>query len=233
MHNNASAVYLLRFHLPIQVLAYEAGRKAKVRVNTISAGNSFSFAKKVNKSSNGNLAEQSAFRNITYIQNSQVAANWKVYLQKIVLCCGFINLAALVFLCHPCHAHSCVIWAMHLIYLHRSIGKPGCESYWVHREDDRVFLCQCTTAKGTISRSNFPSFSFTVYVSPVSKEDKNRPSYPSMLSQNGITCLTDEVGNTAAFLASQLASAVTGSTIYVDNGLNTMGLALDSRTLST
>ncbi|GJN11770.1 hypothetical protein PR202_ga29989 [Eleusine coracana subsp. coracana] len=43
----------------------------------------------------------------------------------------------------------------------------------------------------------------------------------------------DEVGNTAAFLVSPLASAITGSTIYVDNGLNTMGLALDSPTLST
>ncbi|CAD6273231.1 unnamed protein product [Miscanthus lutarioriparius] len=45
--------------------------------------------------------------------------------------------------------------------------------------------------------------------------------------------LADEVGNTAAFLTSPLASAITGSTIYVDNGLNTMGLALDSPTLST
>lgn len=45
--------------------------------------------------------------------------------------------------------------------------------------------------------------------------------------------LADEVGNTAAFLVSPLASAITGSTIYVDNGLNTMGLALDSPTLST
>ncbi|KAL6600633.1 hypothetical protein ACP70R_045433 [Stipagrostis hirtigluma subsp. patula] len=45
--------------------------------------------------------------------------------------------------------------------------------------------------------------------------------------------LAEEVGNTAAFLASPLASAITGSTIYVDNGLNTMGLALDSPTLST
>ncbi|PUZ70054.1 hypothetical protein GQ55_2G193900 [Panicum hallii var. hallii] len=44
--------------------------------------------------------------------------------------------------------------------------------------------------------------------------------------------LAAEVGNTAAFLVSPLASAVTGSTIYVDNGLNTMGLALDSPTLS-
>ncbi|KAK3129250.1 hypothetical protein QOZ80_6BG0474930 [Eleusine coracana subsp. coracana] len=43
----------------------------------------------------------------------------------------------------------------------------------------------------------------------------------------------DEVGNAAAFLVSPLASAITGSTIYVDNGLNTMGLALDSSALST
>ncbi|KAF8663595.1 hypothetical protein HU200_055315 [Digitaria exilis] len=61
-----------------------------------------------------------------------------------------------------------------------------------------------------------------------------RPSCPPyMLSESVITCLIDEVGNTAAFLVSPLASAVTGSTIYVDNGLNTMGLALDSPTLST
>ncbi|CAD6225539.1 unnamed protein product [Miscanthus lutarioriparius] len=45
--------------------------------------------------------------------------------------------------------------------------------------------------------------------------------------------LADEVGNTAAFLASPLASAITGSTVYVDNGINTMGLALDSPPLST
>lgn len=40
-----------------------------------------------------------------------------------------------------------------------------------------------------------------------------------------------EVGNVAAFLCSPLASAVTGSTVYVDNGLNVMGLAVDSKTL--
>ncbi|CAM8970341.1 unnamed protein product [Rhodiola kirilowii] len=38
----------------------------------------------------------------------------------------------------------------------------------------------------------------------------------------------DEVGNAAAFLASPLASAITGATIYVDNGLNTMGVGVDS-----
>ncbi|PPE01043.1 hypothetical protein GOBAR_DD02008 [Gossypium barbadense] len=39
----------------------------------------------------------------------------------------------------------------------------------------------------------------------------------------------DEVGNTAAFLASPLASAITGAVIYVDNGLNAMGIGVDSR----
>ncbi|KAK1313824.1 hypothetical protein QJS10_CPA06g01710 [Acorus calamus] len=44
--------------------------------------------------------------------------------------------------------------------------------------------------------------------------------------------LADEVGNAAAFLVSPLASAVTGSVVYVDNGLNAMGLASDSPSLS-
>ncbi|KAG1327231.1 enoyl-[acyl-carrier-protein] reductase [NADH] 1, chloroplastic [Cocos nucifera] len=44
--------------------------------------------------------------------------------------------------------------------------------------------------------------------------------------------LADEVGNTAAFLLSPLASAITGSVVYVDNGLNAMGLATDSPTLA-
>lgn len=41
----------------------------------------------------------------------------------------------------------------------------------------------------------------------------------------------DEVGVTAAFLLSPLASAVTGTTMYVDNGLHAMGVAVDSPTL--
>lgn len=45
--------------------------------------------------------------------------------------------------------------------------------------------------------------------------------------------LADEVGNAAAFLVSPLASAITGSTVYVDNGLNTMAIAVDSPSLST
>lgn len=37
-----------------------------------------------------------------------------------------------------------------------------------------------------------------------------------------------EVGATAAFLVSPLASAITGVTLYVDNGIHAMGIAMDS-----
>jgi enoyl-[acyl-carrier protein] reductase I len=45
--------------------------------------------------------------------------------------------------------------------------------------------------------------------------------------------LPEEVANMAAFLSSDLASAITGSVIYVDNGLNIMGLARDSKSLES
>ncbi len=44
--------------------------------------------------------------------------------------------------------------------------------------------------------------------------------------------LAEDVGNTAAFLLSPLASSITGSCVYVDNGLHTMGVAVDSPTLA-
>ncbi len=43
----------------------------------------------------------------------------------------------------------------------------------------------------------------------------------------------EEVGNTAAFLSSPLASAITGATVYVDNGMNVMGIAMDSPAFAT
>ena len=39
-----------------------------------------------------------------------------------------------------------------------------------------------------------------------------------------------EVGTTAAFLASDLARGITGSTVYVDKGYNSMGMAVDALT---
>jgi enoyl-[acyl-carrier protein] reductase I len=40
-----------------------------------------------------------------------------------------------------------------------------------------------------------------------------------------------EVGHTAAFLASGLASGITGTTMYVDKGYHAMGMAVDVRSL--
>lgn len=39
---------------------------------------------------------------------------------------------------------------------------------------------------------------------------------------------SDDVGNSGLFLCSQMARSITGITLYVDNGLNCMGMALDS-----
>ena len=56
-----------------------------------------------------------------------------------------------------------------------------------------------------------------------------RYSYANAPLQKELAAM--EVGATAAFLVSPLASAITGSTVYVDNGLNTMALAVDSQSL--
>lgn len=42
----------------------------------------------------------------------------------------------------------------------------------------------------------------------------------------------DEVGGSAAFLLSPMASAITGSIVYVDNGMHAMGMAMDSPSLN-
>lgn len=41
----------------------------------------------------------------------------------------------------------------------------------------------------------------------------------------------EEVGNAAAFLCSPLGSGITATTLYVDNGMHAMGLAVDSQAL--
>lgn len=43
---------------------------------------------------------------------------------------------------------------------------------------------------------------------------------------------SDDVGNSAYFLCSDLARTVTGVTLYVDNGMHAMGMALDSAALN-
>jgi len=42
---------------------------------------------------------------------------------------------------------------------------------------------------------------------------------------------SDDVGNSGLFLCSPLARSITGVTLYVDNGLNCMGMALDSQAM--
>lgn len=42
----------------------------------------------------------------------------------------------------------------------------------------------------------------------------------------------EEIGHAASFLLSPLASAITGVTLYVDNGMHAMGIAIDSPALS-
>lgn len=42
----------------------------------------------------------------------------------------------------------------------------------------------------------------------------------------------DEIGQAAAFLLSPMASAITGVTLYVDNGMHAMGVAVDSPSLT-
>lgn len=42
---------------------------------------------------------------------------------------------------------------------------------------------------------------------------------------------SDDVGSSALFLTSPMARSVTGVTLYVDNGLHAMGMALDSQSM--
>ncbi len=52
-------------------------------------------------------------------------------------------------------------------------------------------------------------------------------SYAEKASPLRRTVTTEEVGNTAAFLCSDLASGITGETTFVDAGVNIMGMVFD------
>ncbi|MEM9402990.1 MAG: enoyl-ACP reductase [Pseudomonadota bacterium] len=52
-------------------------------------------------------------------------------------------------------------------------------------------------------------------------------SYAEKTSPLKRTVTIEEVGNTAAFLCSDLASGITGGTVFVDAGANIMGMALE------
>jgi enoyl-[acyl-carrier protein] reductase I len=52
-------------------------------------------------------------------------------------------------------------------------------------------------------------------------------SYAVKASPLRRTVTTEEVGNTAAFLCSDLASGITGETTFVDAGVNIMGMVFD------
>ena len=55
--------------------------------------------------------------------------------------------------------------------------------------------------------------------------------YSNANSPLGQDLYSDDVGNTGLFLCSPLARAITGITMYVDNGLHCMGMSLDSKSM--
>lgn len=94
-----------------------------------------------------------------------------------------------------------------------------------------------------LTRPSFPLLQYMIRVNTISAgplgsraakaigfiDDMIRYSYQNSPVQKELSA--GEIGNVAAFLASPLASAITGHVMFVDNGLNVMGLALDSETL--
>ena len=58
-----------------------------------------------------------------------------------------------------------------------------------------------------------------------------RPPRSTLFPYTTLFRFSEEVGNVAAFLSSNLATGITGEVIFVDNGLNAMGMAIDSKSL--
>merc|ERR1712137_1540708 len=56
--------------------------------------------------------------------------------------------------------------------------------------------------------------------------------YSLQNSALGQDLYNDDVGNSGLFLTSPLARTVTGVTLYVDNGLHAMGMAIDSESMA-
>ena len=169
-----------------RVLAFEAGRKYGVRVNSISAGPLGSRAAKA----------------IGFIDDM---IRWRLpsYPQALAECAAFGMCAT--------SRHAAFYDAMIASYY--CLARSPCYEVKERdtskkRDESRACRLQLHLKRGACLHR------YAHANAPIQKELEAR-----------------EVGNVAAFLLSPLATAITGSVVYVDNGLNAMGLALDSKSL--
>ena len=208
-----------------RVLAYEAGRKHQVRVNTISAGPLGSRAAKA----------------IGFIDDM---IRWAYHPPfppyKCCSCCGRLQ------------SHS-----KHLVPVCLSTTRAKLQAertslvLLLLRSPGRGMLIATCNQQCTVRVCGLSSIISLLYLelSALRKQlafacrqlDSTQPlchksmkftcrySYENAPIQKELQAR--EVGNAAAFLLSPLASAITGTTLYVDNGLNCMGMATDSQAL--
>ena len=164
-----------------RVLAFEAGRKYSIRVNTISAGPLGSRAAKA----------------IGFIDDMIRRAPAR----------------------DDVHSPGVLAAPTHDLQGQQVKASPTCGWLHAHKIDamgrSRPQMLVWNSFPQRLKLDGAPPCRYSYENAPIQKELQAR-----------------EVGNAAAFLLSPLASAVTGSTLYVDNGLNAMGLAVDSQTLA-
>ena len=174
-----------------RVLAYEAGRKYSIRVNTISAGPLGSRAAKAI----GFIDDM--IRRVPAWARARLSMTTQGSLTNCLLCMPYsIPMSG---------GNPCSLW-LDGRFVQKKCAGPDT---W-KRGRGAVLLRHFDTSCLRTS-----SCRYSYENAPIQKELQAR-----------------EVGAAAAFLLSPLASAVTGSTLYVDNGLNAMGLAVDSQTLA-